>query len=66
MTIPYIIPIIIILFLNKILILNGYKYLLIYGSIYTLLYFVIAYLFSMNQYEKNLIKKITNRLKHTK
>lgn len=58
MTIPYIIPISIVLVLMNIFKLNIYCNLLVFGSLYTLLYILFSYLFSMNEYEKSIVKKI--------
>jgi len=57
MTIPMIIPIIIIYIIKNFIVLYGIKSVIIYGSIYTILYCVVNYLFNINSYEKNLIKQ---------
>lgn len=42
--------------------LNGIKEILIYGTVFTVLYSVTAYLFIMNDYEKGLVKKYAGKL----
>lgn len=62
MTIPFIIPIIIILIIMNFITLHGYKHLIVFGGIYTILYCITVYYLVMNKYEKNIIKKVTKRL----
>ena len=64
MTLPYIMPITLILIIMKFITLHGYANLIIFGGIYTILYFITCYLFSMNKYEKSLISKLTKKLSH--
>ena len=63
MTVPYVIPIVLILVLMNYITLHGYKYLIFFGSIYTVLYSITAYFLSMNNYEKNLFKNAYNKVK---
>lgn len=62
MTIPFIIPIIVILFVMNITNIYGIVGFIIYGLTYTILYLIVSYIFSMNNYEKNLINKITKKI----
>ena len=66
MTIPFVIPIAIILLIMHFVTLHGYTHLIVFGGIYSLIYFVVAYLFVMNTYEKNFVNKILKKfhLKH--
>ena len=61
-TIPFSIPIIIILIIMYYSSFEGLKGLIIYGSIYTIIYVIVAYFLSMNSYEKNLIESILIKL----
>ena len=62
MTIPFIIPITIILIIMNFKTLHGYKHLIVFGGIYTILYCITVYFLVMNKYEKNIFKKILKRL----
>lgn len=42
--------------------LHGIKAILLYGSVYTVLYSVTAYLFVMNPYEKEILNKVLKKL----
>ena len=66
MTIPFVIPIAIILLIMHFVTLRGYIHLIVFGGIYSLIYFVVAYLFVMNTYEKNIVNKVLKKfhLKH--
>ena len=61
MTVPFILPIIIILFLTSFSNMHGYIYLIIYGSIYIIFYSITSYLFVMNSYEKELVNKVLRK-----
>lgn len=63
MTIPFIIPIIIILIIMNFITLHGYKHLIVFGGIYTILYCITVYYLVMNKYEKNIINKVLKRLR---
>jgi len=63
MTIPNIIPICIILIIMNFVKLNGYIYVIIFGGIYTILYFITCYLLSLNEYEKNIINRVLIKFK---
>lgn len=63
MTIPYIFPITIILIIMNFIKLTGFTHLIIFGGIYTVLYLITCYLFSMNEYEKSIINKFKRKLK---
>ena len=54
-SVPLVFPIVITILFNKIIILTGYIFLIINVILYTLLYFIFVYFFSMNSYEKNLL-----------
>ncbi len=58
MSIPNIIPIILIILVMKYTNLNGIISIVVYGGIYTLVYFIVSYLFSLNIYEKSIINKV--------
>ena len=60
---PFVIPISLTLVVMNTLKLNGVSAFIIYGSIYSILYIIVAYLLSMNKYEKNFIWKIFNKFK---
>ena len=54
-------PIIIILILMCFIKLHGYIYLIVFGSIYTVIYFITSYFVIMNDYEKNMINKVARK-----
>ncbi|HEM3617373.1 TPA: flippase [Streptococcus suis] len=56
--VPFIIPIILILLVMRIWVLNSWISLIVYGSIYTLIYGCVSYLCSMNKYEKDICHKL--------
>lgn len=57
-TIPFIIPILTILFIMNITTFDRFPGFVIYGTAYTIIYFITAYLFSMNKYEKEIIDNV--------
>ncbi len=61
MTIPFIIPIIIILIIMKFITLHGYINLIVFGGIYTIIYGIVAYLLVMDNYEKNIVNKVLKK-----
>ena len=63
MTIPNIIPIIVILVLMHFININGFLNIIVFGSIYTIMYLIIAYFFVMNDYEKNIVNSILVKIK---
>lgn len=63
MTIPFLLPIAIIIGIMKYIKLSGYIYILIFGGIYSLLYFLTCYFISMNEYEKGMVNKILIKLR---
>lgn len=63
MTIPYIIPIALILLFMHLVVLHGFISVLVYGVIYILMYAIVSYYFVMNSYEKNFIHSIINKIK---
>ena len=60
-SIPFIIPIILVLALMRYIALNGIVGFITYGGIYTLIYCIVAYCFSMNRYEKDMIWNILGK-----
>ena len=63
MTVPNIIPISIILILMKYTNFTGIKGFITYGTIYTIIYSITMYNFSMNNYEKNIITNLFKLVK---
>lgn len=63
MTIWFIIPVAIIVGIIYITKLSGLWGILVYGSLYTIMYSIIAILFVMNDYEKNIIKRFLKKFK---
>lgn len=61
--IPFTVPLTIIILFKKFVYLSGIYGILIYGSIYTILYCSVGYYFCMNNYEKSLIKGLFLRKK---
>ena len=57
-TIPFVIPIIMILIILRITSLEGWIGLILYVLIYTIIYVLVAYFLSMNKYEKDLINNL--------
>ena len=57
-SIPFAIPITIIILLMNFIKLNGIIYLIVYGGIYLIMYCLFAYFISMNKYEKDLVNKL--------
>ena len=63
MTIPFIIPWILILVFKSLVVLNGLKSIIIYGSLFTMIYFLVAYTLCMNTYERNIIMAVPKKMK---
>lgn len=63
MTILNIIPVVAILLIMNMVELHGYLNLLVFGSVYTLLYCTIAYILLMNEYEKSIINNVLRKFK---
>lgn len=63
MTVWFIIPVAIIIGIIYITKLSGLLGILVYGSLYTIMYSITAILFVMNDYEKNIIKRFFNKFK---
>ena len=61
-SIPFGIPIILILIIFYVTRLDGFVSLIIYGGIYTIIYCIVSYYLSMNEYEKNIINKLLIKL----
>ena len=62
MTIPFVIPIAIILVIMNFITLHGFTHLIVFGAIYTLMYCGVSYLLVMNDYEKNIVNKVFKKL----
>lgn len=62
MTIPMIIPILVIVILMHIVILHGYANLVVFGGLYTILYCLTCYFLVMDDYEKNIVNKVLIKL----
>ena len=62
MTIPFIIPLGLVLIIMYFTNFTGVKNFIIYGSIYTVLYCLTSYLLVMNKYEKNIANKVLIKL----
>lgn len=62
MTIPMIIPILVIVILMHIVILHGYTNLVVFGGLYTILYCLTCYFLVMDDYEKNIVNKVLIKL----
>ena len=58
MTVPFVMPIIVILVFMHFTHFGGIWNFLVYGGVYTLLFCLTSYLFVMNKYEKGIIDKI--------
>lgn len=63
MTIPNVIPIAIIILVMRFVNLTGYTNLIVFGGLYTVLYGITIYLFTMNNYEKNIVNKVLKKIK---
>lgn len=61
MSIPLLFPIVLIIFIMKLIQLNGILYLILFGGLYTFMYSIFCYMFVLNNYEKNLILKILKK-----
>lgn len=62
MSIPFSIPIIIILIIKYFLTLHGFVHLIVFGGIYSLMYFAICYYIVMNKYEKGIVNNVLKKL----
>ena len=59
----YIVPIIILIVVMMMTNIKGIMSVLVYGSLYTLLYLIVTYYFVCNKYEKYLMNKLLHKLK---
>ena len=66
MTIPFCIPIIIVLTIMHFIHLNGYTNLIVFGLLYLIIYGVTAYILVMNNYEKEIINRIIKKINFIK
>lgn len=62
MTIPLLIPFIIIFLLTLFIPINGFLGILVYGTLFAFFYFIIAYFFVMNLYEKNILISVRRKV----
>lgn len=62
MTIPFIIPIIIILIVMQFITLHGYANLIVFGCIYTIIYAIVCNFMVMNDYEKGIVNKVLRKI----
>ncbi len=62
MTIPFIIPIAIILIIMNLVTLHGYIHVIVFGGIYSLMYALVCYALVMNNYEKEIINKVLKKV----
>lgn len=62
MTIPFCVPIIIIMLIKHFVLLHGFVYLIVFGGIYSLMYGLICYLVVMNKYEKDIIDNVLKKM----
>lgn len=60
-SIPFTIPIFIVLIIKSILVLNYKLDFIVYGFVYVVLFCITSYLFSMNEYEKDMLNKILRK-----
>jgi len=60
---PYILPITVTIIFMIMIPLKGYISIVVYGSIYTIMYFIISYWLVMNSYEKLLITNIFKKIR---
>lgn len=63
MTTTFLIPIVSILIFMNITSLTGIDSVVVYGSIYTVIYCITAYSLSMNEYEKNIVNNVFAKFK---
>ncbi len=63
MSIPFTIPVILIVLVMHIIDFRGFFGVVIYGLIYSLLYAITIYKLSMNNYEKNIVKSILCKMR---
>lgn len=62
MSVPFIIPIVIILIIMNFVSLSGYTNLLVFGGIYTIIYSIVCYFLVMNSYEKEIVSKVLRKI----
>ena len=62
MTIPFCIPIIIIMIIKHFVLLHGFVYLVVLGGIYSIMYVLVCYLFVINKYEKSIIDSVLKKV----
>ena len=62
MSVPFIVPIVIILIIMNFVSLYGYTNLLVFGGIYTIIYSIVCYFLVMNSYEKEIVSKVLRKI----
>ena len=62
MTIPFVIPISIILIIMHFVTLHGYLHVIAFGGIYSIIYALVCYTLVMNDYEKGIINKVLKKI----
>lgn len=63
MSLPVILPIIIIIGIMNVIHITGFLNLLVFGSIYVFMYLIVIYKMSMNEYEKEIVNNIYKFIK---
>ncbi len=61
-SVPFVFPVLLILIIMFYTNINSKLSFIIYGGIYTIIYCIFAYMFSANDYEKNLLNKVLSKL----
>ena len=62
MTIPFLIPITILLLIMHFVTLHGYLHVFVFGGLYSLIYALVCYTLVMNDYEKGIINKVLKKI----
>ncbi len=62
MSVPFIIPVLLIVFLMNIFVIKGIMSVIVYGCLYSIFYLIVCYCFSMSEYEKSIIINIFNKV----
>lgn len=62
MSVKFIIPIVLIIFIINIIELKGFLNILIFGTLYTLIYCIVCYFLVMNKYEKSLVDNLLKKV----
>lgn len=62
MTIQFIIPVVVAVMLKHFIVLHGYIQVMALGGMYSLIYVITCYLLVMNEYERDIIKKVIKKI----